>query len=141
MLDQHLCWGVAGVGAILVHRDGSCQCGAIDIDQYGDFDHKALAVKIERLKLPLVAHAIEERRCAYLVVPARQGEWGHSPFLAQYGENSVFVELSKPGTEGFAQRLRRTHRVLDSQAMQHEALLQDGEVAVERVERFNPDKS
>ena len=36
--------------------------------------------------------------------------------------------------------LRRTHRVLDSQAMQPEPFLQDREVAVERIEHFDPDE-
>ena len=52
----------------------------------------------------------------------------------QHNEDLIIVDID-------FRRLRGTHRVLDSQAMQPEAFLQDGEVAVERVEHFNPDES
>ena len=51
----------------------------------------------------------------------------------EHSEDLVIVQIE-------LRQLRRTHGVIDSQAMQPEPLLQDSEVAVKWVKDFDPDK-
>lgn len=51
--EGHLA-GKKSIGIAPIREDGTVLFGAIDIDVYSNFDHKALAKKIEDLDLPLI---------------------------------------------------------------------------------------
>ena len=42
------------VGFVPINEDNCCVWGAIDIDEYEQLDHKSLARKLKKFKLPLV---------------------------------------------------------------------------------------
>ena len=46
--------GVKGIGIIPINDESKCKFGAIDIDDYANFDIKDLAKKLSELKLPFV---------------------------------------------------------------------------------------
>ena len=46
--------GVKGLGIIPINDNSKVKFGAIDVDQYKDFDIKKLAKKLAKLKLPFV---------------------------------------------------------------------------------------
>jgi len=46
--------GEQSVGFVPINEDNCCVWGAIDIDEYEQLDHKALARKLKKFKLPLV---------------------------------------------------------------------------------------
>lgn len=46
--------GKVGLGVIPIDDDGTCMFGVIDVDNYSDLDHAALAARIKAMGLPLV---------------------------------------------------------------------------------------
>jgi hypothetical protein len=90
---------------------------------FSSMDIRGVVAMAYRYDVPLAQECVDSRVLDLIAFQASH---------LQHHENLVFIDVQ-------FRRLHRAHRVLYSQAMQPEPFLQDREVVIVRVERFDPD--